>query len=47
MAAIEYLRTAIKNFHTRLSDAVKDLNESQLYFRPMDKGNYIALSIWS
>lgn len=42
MEAIEYFRTAIKNFHARLSDAVKDLNESQLYFRPLDKGNHIS-----
>ncbi len=46
MAAIEYFRTAIKNFHTRLSDAVKDLNETQVYFRPIDKGNHIAFTLW-
>ncbi len=44
MAAIEYFRTAIKHYHTRLSDAVKDLNESQFYFRLMDKGSPIYLS---
>lgn len=45
MPAIDYFRTAIINYHTRLSDAVKDLSESQIYFRPLDKGNHIGLYI--
>lgn len=46
MGALAYFQSAMKNLHQGLTDAVKDLTEEQLHFRPMDKGNSIAFIIW-
>ena len=46
MGALAYFQSAMKNLHQEMIDAVKDLTEEQLHFRPMDKGNHIAFIIW-
>ena len=46
MGTLEYFQSAMKNLHQGLIDAVKDLTDEQLHFRPMDKGNHIAFIIW-
>jgi len=46
METLNYLRSAAKRLHKDLAQAVGDLSEAQLHFRPMDKGNPIAFMIW-
>jgi hypothetical protein len=46
MGALDFFRSAIKNLHSNLRDAVKDLNDEQLHFRPLGKGNHIAFILW-
>ncbi|MBW2140940.1 MAG: DinB family protein [Deltaproteobacteria bacterium] len=46
MGSIDYFRSAIRDMHKSLIDAVQDLTDEQLYFRPLDQGNHIAFIIW-
>ena len=46
MGTIDYFCSAMKDMHTNFIDAVKDLTDEQLYFRPLDKGNHIAFTFW-
>ena len=46
MDTLDYFRSAMKNLHESLRDALKDLNSEQLHFRPLGKGNAIAFMIW-
>jgi hypothetical protein len=46
MDALDFFRPAIKTLHTRLLDALQGLTPEQLHFRPLDKGNHIAFTIW-
>jgi hypothetical protein len=46
MIAPEYLQTAVKKLHNNLREAIKDLNDAQLHFRPLDQGNHIAFIVW-
>jgi hypothetical protein len=46
MSGINYFRTALKDMHQNFLDAVKDLTDEQLHFRPLDKCNHIAFSLW-
>lgn len=46
MGSIDYFRSAVKDLHQNLLDAMKDLTDEQLHFRPLDKGNHIAFLIW-
>jgi hypothetical protein len=46
MDTLSFLRSAAKRLHKDLTQAVGDLGEAQLHFRPMDKGNPIAFMIW-
>jgi len=46
MGSIDYFRSAVKGLHGNLTDAMKDLTDEQLHFRPMDKGSPIAFIIW-
>jgi hypothetical protein len=46
MGARELLRPTVKTLHERMMDAVKDLTDEQLYFRPLGKGNHIAFIFW-
>ena len=42
----DFLTLFIGNLHTQYEDALKDLTEEQLYFRPSDKSNHIAFHAW-
>jgi hypothetical protein len=46
MSTIDYFRSAVKETHKNYFEAVKDLTEEQLHFRPLDKGNHIAFILW-
>ena len=46
MGALDFFLSATKNLHNDLREAVKDLNDEQLHFRPLGKGNHIAFLIW-
>ncbi len=46
MGSVDYFRSAMKNLHQSLNDAVQGLTEEQLHFRPLDRGNSIAFIIW-
>ncbi len=46
MGALEFFRPSLKSLHGNLMDAVKDLNDEQLHFRPLGKGNHIAFIFW-
>ena len=46
MGTIDYFCSAMKDMHTNFVTAVKELNDGQLYFRPLDKGNHIAFTFW-
>ncbi|MBP1714817.1 MAG: DinB family protein [Deltaproteobacteria bacterium] len=46
MNTIEYFRGAMKEAHTTLTAAVKDLTDSQIHFRPLGTGNSIAFIFW-
>lgn len=46
MGSIDYFRSAAKDLHQNLLDAVKELTDEQLHFQPLGKGNHIAFTIW-
>ncbi|MDY6857645.1 MAG: DinB family protein [Thermodesulfobacteriota bacterium] len=46
MGAIDYFRSAVKNLHHNLTEAIEGLSDEELHFRPLDKGNHIAFIIW-
>jgi uncharacterized damage-inducible protein DinB len=46
MGALDFFRSSLKNFHNSFRDAIKDLNDEQLHFRPLGKGNSIAFILW-
>jgi hypothetical protein len=46
MSGINYFRSALKEMHKSYFDAVKDLTDEQLHFRPHDKGHHIAFALW-
>ena len=46
MGALEFFRPSLKTLHGSLMDAVKDLTDEQLHFRPLGKGNSIAFIFW-
>jgi len=46
MGALDFFRSSLKGFHNDLTDAVKDLNDAQLHFQPLGKGNTIAFIFW-
>ena len=46
MGSMDYFRSAVKGVHQSLLDAVGDITDEQLHFRPNDKGNHIAFTIW-
>ena len=46
MSTIDYFRSAVKEMHKNYFEAVKDLTDEQLHFRPLDKGNHIAFILW-
>jgi len=46
MGALDLFRPALKTLHGDLMDAVKDLTDEQLHYRPLGKGNHIAFAFW-
>jgi hypothetical protein len=46
MGALEFFRPSFKTLHGNLMDAVKDLTDEQLHFRPLGKGNHLAFVFW-
>lgn len=46
MNTSEYFHGAMKEAHKALGEAVKDLTDSQLHFRPLGVGNSIAFIFW-
>lgn len=46
MSTVDYFKKAIKDMHNTYVDAVKDLTDEQLHFRPMGKGHHIAFALW-
>jgi uncharacterized damage-inducible protein DinB len=46
MGTLDFLRTSTKKLHNDFRDAIKDLKEEQLHFRPLGKGNHIAFTLW-
>lgn len=46
MGTMDYFRTAISGMHKTYIDAVNELTDEQLHFRPMNKGNHIAFALW-
>ncbi len=46
MGALDFFRSSLKSLHKDFKDAVKDLNDEQLHFRPLGKGNSIAFMLW-
>ncbi len=46
MGALDFFRPSLKTLHGNLMDAVKDLTDEQLHFRPLGKGNPIAFIFW-
>jgi uncharacterized damage-inducible protein DinB len=46
MGSLDFFRSSLKNFHNSFRDAVKDLTNEQLHFRPLGKGNSIAFMLW-
>ncbi|MBI4766002.1 MAG: DinB family protein [Deltaproteobacteria bacterium] len=46
MSAINYFQKALKGIHQDFLEAVKDLTDEQLHFRPLGKCNHIAFSLW-
>ena len=46
MGTLDFLRTSTKKMHNDFRDAIKDLKEEQLHFRPLGKGNHIAFALW-
>ncbi len=46
MSTMDYFRSATQGLHKDLTEAIKDLSNEQLHFRPLDKGSHIAFLIW-
>ena len=46
MGAFDFFGSSLKNLHSSFRDAVKELNNEQLHFRPLGKGNSIAFLLW-
>jgi len=46
VGALDYFRSSLKKFHKELEDAVRDLNDEQLHFRPLGKGHSVAFALW-
>jgi DinB superfamily len=46
MGSLDFFRSSLKNFHNSFREAVKDLTDEQLHFRPLGKGNSIAFALW-
>jgi len=46
MGALDFIRRSAKNLHNDFREALKDLNNQQLHFRPLGKGNHIAFVLW-
>ena len=46
MGALDFIRRSAKNLHNDFREALKDLNDQQLHFRPLGKGNHIAFVLW-
>ena len=46
MGMLEFFRPSMKTLHGNLMDALKDLTDEQLHFRPLGKGNPIAFMLW-
>ena len=46
MGVLEYYRSAMKDLHQDLREAIKGLNQEQLHFQPLGRGNHIAFLIW-
>jgi hypothetical protein len=46
MGVLDFFRPSLKTLHGNLMDAVKELTDEQLHFRPMGKGNPIAFMLW-
>ena len=46
MGAVAYFGSAMKSLHNHLTEAIKDLSQEELHFRPLGKGNHIAFMIW-
>ena len=46
MGALDFIRRSAKNLHNDFREALKDLNNLQLHFRPLGKGNHIAFVLW-
>ena len=46
MGALDFFRSSVKKFHDEFKDAVNDLTDEQLHFRPLGKGNSIAFILW-
>jgi uncharacterized damage-inducible protein DinB len=46
MKTVDYFRAAAKELHDSLLEAVKELSNEQLHFRPLGRGNHIAFTLW-
>jgi hypothetical protein len=46
MNALEYFRSEMKESHKSLLEAVRELTDAQLHFRPLGLGNPIAFIFW-
>ena len=46
MGSLDFFRSSLKSFHNSFRDAVKELTDEQLHFRPLGKGNSIAFALW-
>jgi hypothetical protein len=46
MGALDFFRPSLKTLHRNLMDAVKELTDEQLHFRPLGKGSPIAFIFW-
>ena len=46
MNTVEYFLATTKELHVRIFEAVKDLTNEELHFRPLNKGNPIAFIFW-
>jgi hypothetical protein len=46
MNTLEYFRMGITKGHQSFIEAVKDLTDAQIHFRPLGKGNSIAFILW-
>jgi uncharacterized damage-inducible protein DinB len=46
MGFLDFFRSSLKTNHDRFRDAVKDLTDEQLHYRPLGKGHSIAFALW-